>query len=249
MQKNLGLKEFFLILKKRWLLITTLILLAGASGAAVTLYLMTPEYGASTRILVNQSGGKAAYGSDAVATNLELVNTYSELITDPIVLNQVIQKQHLHMPVSTLQNMLDEETNENSQIFTIKITSTNREESVRLVNGVAAAFRDQVHHMMHLDNVSLLAPSTVEQSWIVSPSLSKNITIALVLGLIVSIALALLLEYMDNSIKEEEDITERLHLPVIGLISHVPNFRSIWNIKIDNQTYPGVNEGKGEEHA
>ncbi|MFT8362243.1 MAG: Wzz/FepE/Etk N-terminal domain-containing protein [Sporolactobacillus sp.] len=249
MQKNLGLKEIFLILKKRWLLIIVLTLFAGAAGAAVTIYLMTPEYGASTRILVNQSGGKAAYGSDAVATNVELVNTYSELITDPIVLNQVIQKQHLHLPVSGLQNMLDEETSENSQIFTIKITSASREESVHLVNGIAAAFKDQVHHMMHLDNVSLLAPATVERSWLVSPSLSKNLTIALVLGIIVSISLALFLEYMDNSIKEEEDITQRLQLPVIGLISHVPNFRFIWNIKIENQTYPQVNENKGEEHA
>lgn len=235
MKKNLGIKEIFLILKKRWLLILALTFTAGILGAAVTHYLITPQYGASTRILVNQPGGKSVYDSGAVSTNVQLVNTYSELINDPIVLNKVIQRLHLPMTADGLQGMLEENTSDNSQIFTISITSNNPEQSVRIVNEIATVFKMQVQKMMNLNNVSLLAPATLDQSQLLSPSLSKNITIAVALGLLLSVAFTFLLEYLDNSIKEEEDISERLGMPVIGVISHVPNFRQKW---VENPTHP-----------
>ncbi|RYL92717.1 capsule biosynthesis protein [Sporolactobacillus sp. THM7-4] len=223
MQKNVGIKEIFLILKHRLLLILAITLISGLIGAFISHYLITPQYGASTRILVNQAGGKFVYNSNAVQTNVQLVNTYSELINDPIILNQVIKKLGLHMTADQMNGMLDVSTNDNSQIFSIQITSDSPEQSVQIVNGVATVFKDQVRKMMKVDNVSLLSPATVDQSWKISPSVSKNVTIATVLGLLLSIGLAFLLEYLDNSVKEEEDVTERLGLPVVGLISHIPN--------------------------
>ena len=43
-----------------------------------------------------------------------------------------------------------------------------------------------------------------------------NIAIALLLGLIVSIGLAFLLEFLDNTFKTKEQLERELDIPVIG---------------------------------
>lgn len=52
----------------------------------------------------------------------------------------------------------------------------------------------------------------------VKPNKQLNIAVALVLGLMVAIGLAFLLEFMDSTLKHPEDVEKRLGLPVIGSI-------------------------------
>ena len=52
----------------------------------------------------------------------------------------------------------------------------------------------------------------------VSPNKKLNILIAFVLGLMVSIGLSLLLEFMDNTYKSKEELEKVVDLPVLGVI-------------------------------
>lgn len=224
MKKSLGLKEIFYILRKRIWMIAVITILVGGTAAVVTHYMMTRLYDASTRILVNQSNAKstALYDTNAVQTNVQLVNTYSVMINDPVVLNQVIKNLNLQMTPEQLQNMLTVTPVENAQIFTLTAKSTNPEQSVRIVNDVASVLKAEVQKMMKVNNVAILSPAVLSASIVpVSPNLDKNITIGIVLGLLFSVGLAFLLEYMDNTIKSEEDIEQKLELPVVGVISHI----------------------------
>ena len=47
--------------------------------------------------------------------------------------------------------------------------------------------------------------------------------IAAVIGLMLGVGVAFLLEYLDTTMKDEQDIEELLGLPVIGLISPIPD--------------------------
>lgn len=51
-----------------------------------------------------------------------------------------------------------------------------------------------------------------------SPSLSRNLGFAFLLGLMLSILLALLLEYLDDTLRTPLDIEKHLHMPVLGII-------------------------------
>lgn len=224
MKKTVGLKEIYLILRKRLWLIAAITLIAGVMGVVITHYFMTPMYEATTRILVNQSNAQSLYGSNAVQTNVQLVTTYSELINDPSILNKVIQKLQLNLTASDLQGMLTVQTSQDSQIFSITTETGQPELSVRIVNGIAQVFKAQVRSMMKIDNVTLLSPATLSTSdEPVSPNLHKNVTIAMIIGLLFAVGLAFLIEYLDHTIKTEEDIEQRLGLPVVGVISHLPS--------------------------
>ena len=52
----------------------------------------------------------------------------------------------------------------------------------------------------------------------VSPNKVMNIAIAFLLGLMVSVGLVFLLEYLDNTYKTKEQLENELELPVLGTI-------------------------------
>lgn len=221
MNKTLGLKEIYLILRKRLWLIAVITVAFGVIGAVATHFFMTPMYAATTRILVNQGNGKMLYDSNAVQTNVQLVTTYSELINDPSILKQVIQDLHLNVSAEELQSQVTVATSENSQIFSITAKTERADLSVRIVNDTAKVFKEQVRQTLNVDNVSLLAPATLSASEApVSPSLSKNVLTAVLLGLLFSVGFAILLDYLDQTIKTEEDLEQKLGLPVLGVIEH-----------------------------
>ena len=52
----------------------------------------------------------------------------------------------------------------------------------------------------------------------IKPKKALNVAIAFFLGLMASVGLTFIIEYMDSTIKTEEDINKYLELPVIGII-------------------------------
>lgn len=224
MEETISLQEIFRTLRKRISLIATITLLAVAVSAFATYFLMTPKYDASTQILVNQANenNTSLYASNAVQTNIQLVNTYSVIINNPAVLNQVIQKLNLKMTADQLKKMLTVNTVQNSQVFTVTAETNSPSESVAIVNSVAQAFKSQVQKVMNVNNVSILSQATIASSNIpVSPKPTINLAIAFIVGLMVSVGMVFLLEYLDNTIKTEEDIEKVLGLPVLGAISEM----------------------------
>ena len=55
----------------------------------------------------------------------------------------------------------------------------------------------------------------------VSPNKKMNIAIAFLLGLMVSLGLVFLLEYLDNTYKNKEQLEKELDIPVLGVIPDV----------------------------
>lgn len=56
----------------------------------------------------------------------------------------------------------------------------------------------------------------------VKPQKTRIITISLVIGLMLGIALALLLEYLDNTVRSGEDVAIKLEVPLLGFLPWVP---------------------------
>jgi len=65
--------------------------------------------------------------------------------------------------------------------------------------------------------INIASPALVP-SGPVKPNKQLNVAVALVLGLMVSIGLAFVLEFMDNTFKSPEDVQKHLGLPVVGTI-------------------------------
>ena len=91
-----------------------------------------------------------------------------------------------------------------------------------IANTTAEVFKKEIVTIMNVDNVSILAEATVgENQAPIKPQPLLNIAIALVVGLMAGVGLAFLLEYLDNTVKNEQDIEKLLGLPVLGTIAMI----------------------------
>ncbi len=80
----------------------------------------------------------------------------------------------------------------------------------------------RIAEAMSLSAARLVEPATVPKSP-VKPRKKLNIALACVFGLLLGIMLAALVEYLDDTIKDVDDVRRYLHLPVLG---SVPRFRA-----------------------
>jgi len=225
MEETISLKEIFEVLKKRLLLIIGLAAGAAIISALVTFFVLTPTYEASSQFIVNQTQEETAenpYDVNDIRTNVELINTYNVIIKSPRILDQVVEELGLDISASALSNKIQVSNADQSQVVNVVAISDDPQQAAAIANTTVQVFKEDIPQLMNVDNVNILSEaaegSTPTQ---VSPKPLLNTAIALVVGLMVGVGLAFLLEYLDNTLKSEEDIESHLDLPIMGVVSTI----------------------------
>lgn len=222
MEETISIKDIFKTLKKRWKLIMLLTLIAALISGTISYFVLTPVYQSSTQILVNQKQSENQLDSTQIRSNIDMINTYSVIIKSPAILEKVIEKLELDQSVDQLSGKITINSQENSQVFSLTVQDTNPAKAVEIANTVSSIFQKEIKDIMNVDNVSILAKAEIKDNPApVKPNPVLNIAIAVVVGLMAGVGLAFLLEYMDNTIKDEDDIEKFLELPILGSIQKI----------------------------
>lgn len=223
MEETISLKELVHTLKKRWSLIVIITLLAIMVSVGISYFLITPIYQNSTQILVNQSKSEEKiFNISDVQTNLDLINTYNVIIKSPVILDIVREELNISESVEALTGKITVQSQQDSQVVNITVQDESPVMAAKIANKTAEVFQKEIVDIMNVDNVNILAKAIGDQEQApIKPSPLLNMAIALVVGLMASIGLVFLLEYLDNSIKTEQDIEKILELPVLGVIAKI----------------------------
>ncbi|RLQ94798.1 YveK family protein [Falsibacillus albus] len=224
MEETISLKELMQTLRKRLALITTITLVAAIVSAVVSFFVLTPIYQASTQILVNKTNDQnAMYNTNEVQTNLQLINTYNVIMKSPAILDKVIDQLHLDMTAAQLNGKITVQSEKDSQVVNVSVQDPDPKKAATIANKIADVFQTDIVHIMNVDNVSILAKADAKGKSPIKPKPLLNVAIAIVVGLMAGVGLAFLLEYLDNTIKTEQDIERGLELPVLGVIANIPD--------------------------
>ncbi|WP_081108867.1 YveK family protein [Peribacillus simplex] len=222
MEETISIKDIFKTLKKRWKLIMLLTLIAALISGTISYFVLTPVYQSSTQILVNQKQSENQLDSTQIRSNIDMINTYSVIIKSPAILEKVIDELELDQSVEQLSGKITINSQENSQVFSLTVQDSNPTKAVEIANTVSSTFQKEIKDIMNVDNVSILAKAEIKDNPApVKPNPLLNNAIAVVVGLMAGIGLAFLLEYMDNTIKDEDDIEKLLELPILGSIQKI----------------------------
>lgn len=100
---------------------------------------------------------------------------------------------------------------------------------------------------MERDTASVIDRALVPESPF-SPSLSRNLAIATVLGLMGGIGLALLLNLLDNSVRDPEEIERLVHLANLGLVPRVNLKAQPTNIPVELMAHYQRDQGLSEAY-
>ncbi|KYG59438.1 YveK family protein [Planococcus maritimus] len=223
MEETISLQDLFKTLKKNLGIILLTTILAITVAGAVSFMFLTPIYENSTQILVNQEQTEASQMTNQnIQTDLQLINTYSVIIKSPAILDQVIGQMNLDTSAEALTQKITVNTAENSQVVNVVVRDEDPAQAVEIANTTAQVFENDIQELMNVDNVSILSAAVLKENPSpVEPNPILNMAIAAVVGLMLGVGIAFLREYLDTSMKTEQDIEDILGVPLLGVISPI----------------------------
>lgn len=223
---ELDLKDYIKVVRKRIWMIVIFVLVACITTAVVSLYFIQPTYEAYTKLIVNKSEQKQGLDQldiNTVNLNIRLIDTYKEVIKTPRIMDNVV-KEHPELGLTT-EKLIDKvkiSSVNNTQVMTLVVQDKSYDKAAAIVNAVSEVFQREIPLIMNVDNVSLLNEAKpMDKPIPVKPNVKLNIAISFVVSLMIAVGLSFLLEYLDDTIKTEEDVRQYLNLPTLAMISRI----------------------------
>lgn len=192
-------------------------LLFGVAGLLWNIFLVTPQYTASTRIFVlNRSNQNAVASSDYQVSNY-MVSDYRELIKGRNLTGEVISKLDLKMSSGTLSNKISVSTPQNTRIVQINVTDADPAQAALLANTVREVAITQLTDIMKVDAATTIYEAEIPMAPS-SPNVAKNTVLMAVLGCAIVLLLYTIVFSADRRIRTEEDVERYLGIGTLGII-------------------------------
>src|SRR5215207_3508429 len=192
------------VLRRRlWVIVLVTCSIMGL--AAGFTYMQTPTYSASVTMLIGQEIGPSA--EDNLISEVQGVQSAAETVIAAIptvpVAEGVVQELDLPVsPYSVLANLQAEQIGE-SQFVVVSYEDTDPQRAQLIANTAGDVFSEQIADVSSSANT--LTATVWEEAGVpgspVSPDPKRNILLALVLGVMLGVGLAFLLEHLDDDWK------------------------------------------------
>jgi capsular polysaccharide biosynthesis protein len=211
------LKEYFNIIRKRLLLIVVITLLSSFTAALVSYFFIKPIYKADISVIIRKNNNDSQTNYNDIMMYQKQVKGYGEMAKTRTVAEHVVNKLNLDMSPDELRSMVSVAPKGDTEFITITVKSKDAEQAMQIANQLAKSLKEVSINVLGEDNVKLLdmaeLPSRPD-----TPKPLLNVAIAFFMGIMVSVGIVFLIEYLDNTIKTQEDVEKLIGVPVIGTI-------------------------------
>ncbi|GEL13685.1 capsular polysaccharide biosynthesis protein [Lapidilactobacillus concavus DSM 17758] len=224
MEQVITFGELIRIIKRHVGLIVGTTLIFTVLAAVYTFIIVTPQYEASTQlIIVQKESGDDVSAEQSNIQMTRLINTSKDIIENPIILSPVKQKlassEKYNIKLSKLEKEVSVTNEANSQLVVVNVNDSNADRAARIANLVAQSFKGRAKEMLDIDNVMITAATAPENP--VSPNKRNNLIFGIVLGLFFGFIFTLVSEALNRRVNDEEFLTKRMGVKVIGNISRI----------------------------
>jgi capsular polysaccharide biosynthesis protein len=245
---ELELRDYYKIIRKRIWWIVVCILVATAATGVISYFFLQPVYEASTKLIVNkkqESTGIEQIDLNSVNMNIKLIDTYKEIIKTPAIMDKVVELHpEFKLSAKELGNLVHVNSVNNTQVMTVSVQDPSYEKAANIANAVSHVFQKEIPGIMKVDNVMILNEAKLSDIPApVKPNPKLNIAISFVVSLMCALGLVFLLEYLDDTIKTEEDVKEVLGIPTLAIISKMKES----DLGVQNPSAASKNQKVGEE--
>lgn len=220
-EQVISLSEIFDALKKRWIMIVAITLAATIVSGVITFFVIDPVYETSTKVFVGkEENDEAAYNTNDIQMYQKLLQTYAQTIKTKDLVSRAISSLSYDLEASNVVGALTVNPITDTQILQIKYQSKDPQEAKDVLKSVTDEFIVTAKELVPNGNVRVIEEVELPENP-VSPNKKMNIAIAFLLGLMVSVGIVFLLEYLDNTYKNKEQLEKDLEIPVLGAIPDI----------------------------
>lgn len=217
-EQVISISEIIDAVKKRWKIIVLTTVLATVVSGIFSFFIISPTYEASTKIFIGKEGAESeGYNSSDVSMYQNLIKTYSELIKTKDLVNKAIDNSQYDLSVNNVLNGITVNTLTGTQILQISYQSKSPSIAKNILESITNEFITKAEELVPNGNVKILESVELPKNP-VAPNKTMNIAIAFILGMMVGFGIVFLLEYLDNTYKNKEQLEKDLDIPVLGVI-------------------------------
>ncbi len=224
MEETISLKEIFEILKKHIALIIFSMFVGIGLAGAITFFVITPQYSSRAQLIVTLPQNENTNSNlNDVNYNLQMLNTYKDIIKEGDALALQVQERlakdyDIQLTPGQIKENLEVTQSQNSQMFSISAKSDKAIDAEHIANTAAEVFQDTVKDVLtNVDKITIVSKATAS-STPVSPNNKLNLAIGLLLGLIVGVGLAFLMQLLDRTVKDSRFVTDNLEFTILGTV-------------------------------
>lgn len=216
---SLDIREIFEIVRKRFWIVIAMTLTGLVISGVLSYLILSPVYEAGTSIIIGKApnqGNQQMNYSDVMLYQ-QVIKTYSEIAKSGKVAEATSKELGGKVSSEFIRGSITVTSQNGTQIMYLKAQGDNPEEITKMVNTHAKMFIRETTAIYPTGSISIMDEAKVPQSPI-KPRPMMNMAIGFFLGLMLSVGIIFLIEYMDNTIKTENDVEKYLGVPVIGII-------------------------------
>lgn len=218
------LKDYWLTARRRWRVIVACVAASVAVAAGLT-WQATPQYASTASIFVSTSPSDA---SDAYTGNLfatQRVASYAELVGKRKLAERVSDELGGGLSPAELQAQVSTSVNPDTVLLDIIAHDPDPVVARDIAQAYAVVLSDEVASLETPDGKTdaLVQATIVDNAQVssspVSPQPMRNLALAVILGLLVGVGLAVVRELLDTTLKSADDVGDVTPTPILGHIT------------------------------
>lgn len=214
---------FNAILNHIWI-IAVVTILCGLISFFGSKMLLTPMYRASTLLYVTNNVPAGETTSNITSADLNtsknLVKSYIAVLESRDTLKYVIEHGNLDCSYGELVSMISASSVNDTELLKVTVSSDDPQEAADVANAIAYVVPMHVSDTIPGSSAKVVDYAVVPSSPY-SPNYSKNTVLGLLFGLLASVAVVLLIEISDITIKNDEDVKTCCNYPVLSTVPNV----------------------------
>ena len=225
-EKVIRVEDIAYALKKRWVMILSVTLLFTLVAGIMSFFVIKPKYEAGVKVFIGKEEtkkGVPSYDSNDIAMYQKLMKTYGEILKTKDLTRVAlknINQEDTQGNVSRVQAGLTVSPSADTQIMEVKYITTDKSELIPVLNAITDVFVVESQELIPNGNVQIIEKAEVPISPI-SPNKMFNVIIGFIIGMMVSVGITFILEYLDNTVRSKDELEKLLDIPVIGSIPNM----------------------------
>ncbi|WP_134684440.1 YveK family protein [Brevibacillus migulae] len=190
--------------RKRLVLVLAIPILAGIATAAISFYFVTPLYQAQATILVQPQNADTANMYTSVLGNQQMLKTYAELIKSHRIAAEVASNVGASESVNQLLDKVEVNIKNGTLLLGIAVTDQDPAASVKYANEFARVISAHSKELVNAENILIVDEAQASEHPVpVSPQPYQSTGVAVVLGLLGGVALALFAELVQRNKQQQ----------------------------------------------
>lgn len=220
----IDLGRLLLTLKKNLFSIIAWAVVGLIISLVVLFIFIEPKYSATTDILVNQKNDNVQTQYAAQQADLGAVTTYEDILKRSVILSPVLKevkaRDNYKGSLGDLQKSVSVSNETNSKIISVTVTDKDAYTAADIANTVAKTFKEKIVKMMKIDNVTIVS-SAKPNATPVFPKKTLGALVGIVLGALIGVAIAIVRELTDKTVKDMNFLTDEVGLTSLGTVFHI----------------------------